>query len=196
MPRQREFDKEAVLDRAVLMFWARGYEATSVRDLTGAMGISSSSLYEVFGDKHAVFMLALKRYCAQEQARTREIADTAAGPTDFVERLFASLDSAVVQEPYTQGSMAFNAMVEFGARDAAVSGQLLAHYEQVAQIVTDALTRWQQAETITRAVPASELAHMLLSTLLGVVTISAVARENSHRDAITRLMIRMFSPSL
>jgi AcrR family transcriptional regulator len=56
------FDKDAALEAAMLLFWERGYEGTSVSDLTQAMGLNPSSIYAAFGDKHALFQLAVKRY--------------------------------------------------------------------------------------------------------------------------------------
>ena len=62
MGRPITFDKEAALEAAMLLFWERGYEGTSVADLTQAMGVNPSSIYAAFGDKHALFQLAVKRY--------------------------------------------------------------------------------------------------------------------------------------
>jgi AcrR family transcriptional regulator len=56
------FDRDAALEAAMLLFWERGYEGTSVADLTNAMGLNPSSIYAAFGDKHALFQLAVKRY--------------------------------------------------------------------------------------------------------------------------------------
>lgn len=56
------FDKDAALEAAMLLFWERGYEGTSMADLTQAMGLNPSSIYAAFGDKHALFQLAAKRY--------------------------------------------------------------------------------------------------------------------------------------
>src|SRR5258708_35529532 len=56
------FDKDAALQAAMLLFWERGFEGTSMADLTQAMGLSPSSIYAAFGDKHALFALAAKRY--------------------------------------------------------------------------------------------------------------------------------------
>lgn len=56
------FDKGAALEAAMLLFWGRGYEGTSMSDLTQAMGLSPSSIYAAFGDKHALFQLAVTRY--------------------------------------------------------------------------------------------------------------------------------------
>jgi AcrR family transcriptional regulator len=56
------FDKDAALEAAMLLFWERGYEGTSMADLSQAMGLNPSSIYAAFGDKHALFSLAVKRY--------------------------------------------------------------------------------------------------------------------------------------
>jgi AcrR family transcriptional regulator len=64
MGRPREFDTDAALEKAMRLFWAKGYEGTSVADLTGTLGISRPSLYAAFGDKQALFRAALERYAA------------------------------------------------------------------------------------------------------------------------------------
>jgi AcrR family transcriptional regulator len=56
------FDKDAALEAAMLLFWERGFEGTAMADLTQAMGLNPSSIYAAFGDKHALFQLAVKRY--------------------------------------------------------------------------------------------------------------------------------------
>ena len=71
MGRPRGFDKEAALDAAMRLFWERGYEGTSIADLTEAMDLNPSSIYAAFGDKKSLFELAAKRYAegpAQYQA--------------------------------------------------------------------------------------------------------------------------------
>ena len=65
MARTKEFDVDAALDRAIELFWAQGYEATSLNDLLDHMEIGRQSLYDTFGDKHALFLAALDRYRAK-----------------------------------------------------------------------------------------------------------------------------------
>lgn len=60
--RPREFDREAALGQAMRMFWEKGFEATSIADLTRAMGIGSPSLYAAFGSKEALYAEALQYY--------------------------------------------------------------------------------------------------------------------------------------
>src|SRR4030081_1680148 len=60
--RPRSFDTEKALDRALQVFWRKGYEGTSLPDLTEAMGINRPSLYAAFGNKEGLFRKALDRY--------------------------------------------------------------------------------------------------------------------------------------
>ena len=62
--RPRGFDPDAVLDRVIPVFWARGYEGASMEDLTAAAGLARPSLYAAFGDKRGLFLAALDRYAA------------------------------------------------------------------------------------------------------------------------------------
>ncbi len=59
MARPREFDRDQVVDRAVDVFWRKGFEATSIRDLVEATGLNRGSLYNTFGDKAGLFEAAL-----------------------------------------------------------------------------------------------------------------------------------------
>jgi AcrR family transcriptional regulator len=60
--RPRSFDRDAALRLAMAVFWEKGFEATSISDLTEAMGINPPSLYSAFGDKEKLFLEALQRY--------------------------------------------------------------------------------------------------------------------------------------
>ena len=86
--RPRGFDVDEALDRAVNVFWARGYEGASLDDLTQAMGINRTSMYRAFGNKETLFRKALERYTAGPasyfaqaigQSTAREVAATFLG---------------------------------------------------------------------------------------------------------------------
>jgi AcrR family transcriptional regulator len=70
--RPRAFDSEKALDRALKVFWRKGYEGTSLPDLTKAMGINRPSLYAAFGNKEALFRQAIDRYIEGPACHVRE----------------------------------------------------------------------------------------------------------------------------
>jgi AcrR family transcriptional regulator len=72
------FDKNAALEAAMLLFWERGFEGTSMADLTQAMGLNPSSIYAAFGDKQALFSAAARRYL---ETRNQYMADALAEST-------------------------------------------------------------------------------------------------------------------
>ena len=78
--RPREFDEEVVLTAAMEAFWRKGFEATSLVDLTKATGLNKASLYRVFGDKHQLFMSALKNYSDIEFRETTAVVSESASP--------------------------------------------------------------------------------------------------------------------
>jgi len=86
--RPRSFDREAALDCAMEVFWRKGFEGTSLSDLTKAMGINPPSLYSAFGDKEHLFLEAVERYQAKRGPATCSFTDqpTARGA---VEQLLA-----------------------------------------------------------------------------------------------------------
>jgi AcrR family transcriptional regulator len=91
--RPRSFDRDQVLDRAMLVFWHRGYDGASLSELTKALGINRPSLYAAFGDKESLFRQALDRYMSNRLGFADEALKepTARG---FAEKLlFGSADS-------------------------------------------------------------------------------------------------------
>ncbi len=86
--RPRTFDIDKALERALRGFWEKGYEGTSLSDLTEAMGINRPSLYAAFGNKEALFRKALDRYVEKTRAFVRAAINepTVRGVAERLER--------------------------------------------------------------------------------------------------------------
>ena len=96
MPRPRSFEEPEALEAAIDCFWDRGYETTSIRDLTERMGISAPSLYNAFGDKRQLFVLALERYAdCRMRERIRRLEEICS-PKIAIQRFFEELISPVL----------------------------------------------------------------------------------------------------
>lgn len=93
--RPRAFDPDAALDKALRVFWRKGYEGASLSDLTEAMGINRPSLYAAFGDKETLFRKALDRYLdgpsREPMAALDAIADTRTAVHSFLRLMAATL---------------------------------------------------------------------------------------------------------
>jgi TetR/AcrR family transcriptional repressor of nem operon len=124
MARQKNFEVEKVLDRAMEVFWLKGYHGTTLQDLLAGMGIKRQSLYDTFGDKHALFLQTLERYY-------QELAD------EGLTRLEAPEASLATLREFLEGLLAFQTSP--GARRACLiansASELAIHDEQVAEHV-------------------------------------------------------------
>jgi AcrR family transcriptional regulator len=96
MGRPRSFDIDRALDRALQVFWRKGYEGASLSDLTKAVGVNRPSLYAAFGEKEALFHKALDRYLTGPAAYTQEALKepTAHAVVDRLLRGAAELNAA------------------------------------------------------------------------------------------------------
>src|SRR3989441_9709766 len=90
--RPRSFDPDTALDRAMHVFWAKGYEGASLPDLTKAMRINRPSLYAAFGNKEALFRKALARYAEGPASYVREALEAPTARGVFEHLLSAGID--------------------------------------------------------------------------------------------------------
>jgi TetR/AcrR family transcriptional repressor of nem operon len=116
MARPREFDRDEALDRAIRVFWAKGYASTSTEDLLAAMNIGRQSLYNAFGDKRRLYLEALERY--QEESTTAHLERLNRGETPL-RGIEALLFELIAEDDHVRslGCMGVGAVSEFGAAD-------------------------------------------------------------------------------
>jgi TetR/AcrR family transcriptional regulator, copper-responsive repressor len=103
--RPRSFDRDAALERAIDVFWRHGYEATSVSDLTTAMGINPPSLYAAFGDKEKLFLEAVERYEQQRRQTATKVFDEAPTAQEAVRRLLRKAASELACSSHPRGCL-------------------------------------------------------------------------------------------
>ena len=133
--RPRNFDEAQSLERALEVFWNNGYEATSLDDLTAAMGISRSSFYATFGSKQALLMRALTHYSKAGLKRLREVASQPSG--DRLANLLTALASPDGEG--RRGCLMVNCMTELVQHDQEVEKLSRRHLDEVARIFAELL---------------------------------------------------------
>jgi TetR/AcrR family transcriptional repressor of nem operon len=182
VPRTREFDPDEVLDAALAAFWRKGYQATSLADLLAATGLSRQSLYNAFGDKHALYVASLRRYADVGVGRLSQALE-GGSVRAAIRKLFEGVDLDVECE---RGCFLVNATAELVPRDAEVS-----------RLAASALARQERAlaEALRRGVREGELrmsqrrieqtARFLVGALQGVRLMVKAAPDSAVlRDAI------------
>ncbi|HYQ28766.1 MAG TPA: TetR/AcrR family transcriptional regulator [Polyangiaceae bacterium] len=124
--RPRSFDREAALEQAMLLFWEHGYEATSLSQLTSAMGISPPSLYAAFGDKQALFLQAVDRYVTRGGAGTESLMRDAKTAREAVAHFLEASAQRLANPHFPRGCMVVLAAASCSEEAAPVQHKLAA----------------------------------------------------------------------
>jgi len=127
MARPREFKEAAVLDRAVDLFWRRGFEGTVVGDVCDATGLHPGSVYGAFVDKRGLFIAALRRYAERVSAKAIGVLDETPGGADAIRGYFALLVDAMVDGRRRSGCLMTNTLVERHATDKTIMELVVRH---------------------------------------------------------------------
>src|SRR5215467_1252825 len=111
MPAAKQFDRLEVLDRAMRVFWERGYEAASVQNLVDATGVNRASLYATFGGKKELFLSSLARY---EEVVVKPLLATLNDPDPrrALERMFDGIVRRVSNPSFPRGCFYTNTSLE------------------------------------------------------------------------------------
>lgn len=171
MPWEKQFDVDAVLDRAMQQFWSRGYEATSMQDLVACTGINRASLYATYGDKRALFLAALRRYDEKVCAEMLSELESRYQPREAIRELFRGF-TRIPERGACRGCFLTNTALELAAHDQEV-GRLVAHGQQGIEAFLARMIRQGKADgAIGEHVKPAETARSLLASLIGVVVLS------------------------
>ncbi|MEU2039405.1 TetR/AcrR family transcriptional regulator [Nocardia niwae] len=168
MARTKTFDPDVVLDRALVLFWQRGYETTSIADLTEHLGIARACLYSTFGSKHDLFMQALQRHVEVVDALvTAELARP--GPVlPAVRGLIDRFVTESCSENRFLGCLVTNAAVELAARDADVARLVESSWARTETALASALSRARAQDELPPDADPRAMARFLLVFLQGV----------------------------
>ena len=183
MARPREFDEEAVLDAAVECFWARGYEATSVRDLIEKTGLTGASLYNAFGDKRSLYQKALDHYVDQSVAdRIRRCEGLA--PRQAIGEFFAEIVERSLRDRERKGCMLVNAALDVAPHDPGFRRIVAEVLIQIEGFFQRCIEAGQAEGTIAKSHAPEQLARHLLGVLLGVRVLARVRPERTLLEGI------------
>jgi len=183
--RPRTFDTEAAVERAMNVFWTRGYHATALPDLLRATKLSRGSLYAAFGDKHSLFLRALDRYIADALARMDVEFAPHREPIDGLRAYFAGYVERNSGANGRRGCLLVATAMELAGRDADVDRRIDGFFKAMEGRVADALSRAKAAGKLADGVEPSSAARIIVCFVEGmrVVGKTAPARVISQATA-------------
>ena len=190
MARPREFDPDVALDCAMHVFWSKGYEGTSLDDLCEATGLSRSSLYSAFGDKHALLLRALDRY---EEISAARIADALGRRLPIREALAALLGEFVdriVAGPGRQGCFIGNCAAELARHDRQALDRVRRSLERTERQFREALESARVRGELAPSADPRALARFLAAGIHGLRLVGKANPERVALNDIARTMLR------
>ncbi|GAA2334282.1 TetR/AcrR family transcriptional regulator [Streptomyces kunmingensis] len=180
--RPREFDKDKTLERALELFWSRGYGATSIQDLVDALAVERGSLYGAFGDKRRFYLDAVKLYWDVYERHLTAALDTAPLLPALREILThpARLDELISDMGVPQGCLIGNTTAELVPGDSEATEIVTRSYRRFTDIATEALRRAQTTGEVTDSATPEAQAQLLLYVVQGL---SLVSRAGLDKEA-------------
>ncbi|HVS93991.1 MAG TPA: TetR/AcrR family transcriptional regulator [Mucilaginibacter sp.] len=185
MARTKDFDEDEVLQKAMNLFWLKGYNATSMQDLVDGLGISRSSLYDTYGDKHTLFIRALERYRESAQQKLSKIIDEAPTAREGIRRMLEYTIKELAGDKEQKGCFLVNAAVEVAPHDAEVNKMLCENDGRMEEFLFALIQKGQESGEITNKSDAKTLADFIFNNIKGMrVTARAVSDRAFFDDMI------------
>lgn len=188
MARHKEFEINEVLDKAMHLFWTQGYEKTSMQELVDTMGIHRRSIYDTFGDKHALFIQTLQRYKSLQAQRLQSLVEKQA-PVKELMRIF--LTTTIDNQDLPKGCLMVNSGVELGILDPEVSTFVENGYTQTEQYLRDLLIIGQNNGEIKADLDAELLSHYFMNAWLGLRAMVKTTADQQKLNGIIDTTLRI-----
>jgi AcrR family transcriptional regulator len=180
--RPRSFNPEKALDRAMRVFWRKGYEGTSLPDLTKAMGINRPSLYAAFGNKEELFRKAVDRYASVNANYTQEALNEPTARAVAERLMFGAIE--IVSEPKSPGGcLLVQAALACGKEAESVRKDLIQRRAAGERAIRERFERAVAEGDLPKGTNASDLARFITTVIYGMAVQSS---SGATRDELRR----------
>lgn len=168
MPKTKQFDETEVLTKAKEVFCEKGYNGTSMDDLVQATGLSRSSIYDTFGDKHGLFMKSLNFYrCSQQGAMEKQCTRTDS-PKKNIRAIFDYYIKDILSDKGRKGCLLINVSMELSAVDKDVAAIFQSNMEDIEQVLSALIKDGQSKGEISKKYSPKALSRLLYNSLAGL----------------------------
>jgi AcrR family transcriptional regulator len=170
--RPREFDADQALDRALEVFWRKGYEGASIAELTDAMGINRPSLYAAFGNKEELFRKALDRYAQGPAAYTYEALNEPTARA-VVDRLLREAAEALTDPHSPHGCLGVQGALSCGAAAESIKNELCMRRSAWESALQKRFERAKREGDLAKEAVPSDLARYVATVAQGMAVQAA-----------------------
>jgi TetR/AcrR family transcriptional repressor of nem operon len=178
MGRPKTFVEDEVLDLAIEVFRLNGYKGTSVEDLLAGMGISRSSFYEAFGDKHHLFLRAFDRYAQNRRDQLCAFLQQPGPRKPLIRKYFEDVIDDALRPPVT-GCLLISSAVELAAQNPAVVGRLQTSFTLMEEQFLEALQEARETGELKADRDPRAIALFLVSSVRGLRLTARVTRQRN-----------------
>ncbi|MCC9066564.1 TetR/AcrR family transcriptional regulator [Flavobacterium piscisymbiosum] len=193
MARTKEFNEDQALDKAIEIFWHKGYNGTSAQDLVTHLGLSRSSLYDTFGDKQKLFAKALTKYHEDNYLKIKEILETATNIKDTFEVIFKLAVVESLEDRITKGCFMVNSSVELAMHDEEIAKIVKNNSKVMEEVFTKAVQKGQDLGQISKTNSARVLARFIFNTYSGIRVLARTGeRDKQVYDDIVKALFSVF----
>jgi TetR/AcrR family transcriptional repressor of nem operon len=193
MARTKDFDETEVLCKAIDLFWLKGYNGTSMQDLVDGLGISRSSLYDTYGDKHTLFIKALERYKSTNAVTFVDIINNSGTAKETIKKLLEFITDGLLQDRSQKGCFLVNAEVEVAPHDEQVNKLICENDQQVEDAFYAVIKKGQESGEITNRQDARALARFTFNTVKGMRVTAKSTTDKAVFDDIIKLAIAVLN---
>ena len=193
MARTKDFDEKEVLSKAVNLFWLKGYNATSMQDLVDELGISRSSLYDTYGDKHTLYLKALESYQSAGSVNFSNIVNNAPSAKMALKNLLEYILSNLVNDACQRGCFLVNAELEVAPQDEEVSKMICENYRQLEEVFYTTIKKGQDSGEISNPQDARALARFVSTTVKGMQVTSRSIKDKAVFDDVISLTLSVLN---
>lgn len=189
--RPREFDVDAALAEALRVFWSKGYEGTSLTDLTEAMGITRPSLYAAFGNKESLFRKALDLY---EREKLAYVGEALKAPTarEVAERLLWGSLGIYCSECEPRGCLRVINSVACGVEAESIRAEVLARRASSHRAIIDRFVRAKAEGDLPPETDPEALADYLGAVIQGISLQAGAGATREQLDAVAKTCLAMW----
>lgn len=182
--RPREFDIDAALDKAIVIFSERGYYGTSIADLSSALELTAGSIYKAFDDKRAVFVAALERYITLRTERLQQALQPTRTGRERVRTVLALYAASSYEDEGRRGCLIVSSAVELAMSDPEIAERVARSLDLHEKRLTQFIRQGQDDGSIPAQVEAAVTARLLLCVLQGMRVIGKTGRGKKEMNSL------------